>query len=60
MKTKTINRRKARTFGELMANFYKAYGSGTVRGIRRLLIKAELVGFRGGHRYVLSRGSGNV
>jgi hypothetical protein len=44
----------------LITNFYHTYGKRKGKGILRLLIKAELVGFRGRDRYVLSRGNGKA
>jgi len=58
MKTKPS--RKALTFGDLVANFYHTYGERRAGGVLRLLIKAELVGFRGRNRYVLNRGNGKL
>jgi hypothetical protein len=52
--------KKALTFGDLVANFYHTYGKRKGKGILRLLIKAEIVGFHGRDRYVLSRGNGKV
>ena len=58
MKTKPT--KKGPTFGHLIENFYEAYGERKGQGILRLLIKAELVGFRGRSRFVLDKGNGKV
>jgi hypothetical protein len=55
MKTKPT--KKELTFGDLIANFYNAYGKRRAEGFLRLLIKAHLVEFRGRTRYVFSRGN---
>lgn len=48
------------TFGDLVANFYHTYGKTRGKGMLRLLIKAELVGFHDRNHYVLSRGKGKI
>ena len=47
-------------FGDLIENFCETYGERRGQGILRLLIKAELVGFRGRGRFVLDKGNGKV
>jgi hypothetical protein len=58
MKTKPS--KKAMTFGELIATFDHTYGKRKGQGILRLLIQAELIGFEGRNRYVVSRGNGKA
>ena len=58
MRTKTA--KKALKFGDLITTFYHTYGKRKGKEILRLLIQAELIGFRGRNRYVVSRGNGKV
>ena len=55
MKTRTT--KKALTFGELVASFYRAYGHRRAKGILQLAVKAHLVVFRGRSRFILSGGN---
>ena len=48
------------TFGDLLAAFYHTYGKRKGKGILRLLIQAELIGFRGRNRYVVFGGNGKA
>jgi len=50
------NPKRTLTFGELIEDFYTAYGKRRAKGILRLAVKAHLVVFRGRDRYVLCKG----
>jgi hypothetical protein len=51
---KTIDKRKALTFGDLIAAVYTACGKRRARGILRLVVNAHLVSFSGHQRYAIS------
>ena len=48
------------TFGDLIANFYNAYGERNAKGVLRLTVKANLIAFRRPNRYVVSRATRNA
>ena len=54
---KTRATKKALTFGELVASFYRAYGHRRAKGILQLAVKAHLVVCRGRDHWVLSGGN---
>ena len=58
MKTKPS--KKAMTFGDLLTTLHHTYGKRKGKGILRLLIQAELIGFRGRNRYVVSNRNGKA
>jgi hypothetical protein len=51
---KTIHKRKALTFGDLIAAVYKACGKRRAKGIIRLAVNAHLVTFSGHQHYAIS------
>jgi hypothetical protein len=52
--------KNATTLSDLIATFCHTYGKRKGKGILRLLIQAELIGFRGRNRYVVFKGNGKV
>jgi len=51
----TINhKKKALTFGDLIAAVYRDCGKRRAQGIVRLAVNAHVVTFRGHHRYLIS------
>lgn len=53
MPMKSNQRKKALTFGDLVATVYNACGRRKARGILWLAVNAHLVEFRGRNRYVI-------
>jgi hypothetical protein len=51
---KNNHRKKARTFGDLIAAVYDACGKRRARAIVRLAVNAHVVAFRGHQRFVIS------
>jgi hypothetical protein len=51
---KTSYEKKVLRFGEFIANAYDLFGKRKARGFVRLAIKAHLIEFRGGQRFMIS------
>jgi hypothetical protein len=51
---KASHRKKALTFGDLIATVYDACGKRRARGIVRLAVNAHVVAFRGHRHFVIS------
>jgi hypothetical protein len=51
---KTNQRKRALTFGDLIAAVYTACGNRRAKQVVRLAVNAHVVAFRGDRRYVIS------
>jgi len=51
---KSLSRRKQLTFGDFVADAYRALGGRRANGFIQLALKAHIVHFRGRKRFVLS------
>ena len=49
---KTNHRKKALTFGDLIADVYSVCGQRRARGLLRLAVNAHVIAFRG-HRHIV-------